>query len=57
MNEEYIKAFVENFKRKIADLISINTELETLVAFKDAEIKHLREELEKVAPKEEAASA
>lgn len=46
MNEEYVKAFVENFKRKFADVVSVNTELETLMAFKDAEIAALKAEVE-----------
>lgn len=52
MNEEYIKAFVENYKRKFADLHSVSVELETMLSFKDKEIADLKtkvEELEKKA--------
>lgn len=56
MNEEYVKAFVDNIKRKVADLVAVNAELETVVLFKDAEIASLKAELEKLTPAEAPAA-
>jgi hypothetical protein len=56
MNEDYVKAFVENFKRQLADLFSVKVELETVLSFKDKEIEALNAriaELEAAAPKVE----
>lgn len=46
MNEEYVKHFVENFKKHLADAMSVKIELETILAFKDKEIEALKKELE-----------
>lgn len=46
MNEEYVKLFVENFKKHLADAMSVKIELETILSFKDQEIASLRKELE-----------
>lgn len=46
MNEEYVKQFVENFKKHLADTTSVKIELETILFFKDQEIAALRKELE-----------
>lgn len=46
MNEEYVKHFVENFKKHLADAMSVKIELETILSFKEQEIAALRKELE-----------
>lgn len=45
MNEEYVKAFVDNFKKHLADFLSVKIELETLLTFKDKEIEALKAEI------------
>jgi uncharacterized small protein (DUF1192 family) len=45
MNEEYVKLFVENFKKHLSDVLSVKIELETVLAFKDKEIEALKAEI------------
>lgn len=46
MNEEYVKLFVDNFKKHLADFLSVKIELETVLVFKDKEIEALKAEIE-----------
>lgn len=48
MNEEYVKHFIENFKRHLADVTSVKIELETIIAFKEKEIEGLKAEIEEL---------
>jgi hypothetical protein len=48
MNEEYVKLFVENFKKHLADVLSVKIELETVLAFKDKEIEALKAQIEEL---------
>lgn len=53
MNEEYVKHFVENFKRHLADVTSVKIELETVILFKDKEIEALKAEIEELKKNDE----
>lgn len=57
MNEEYVKAFVENFKRHLADVMSVKIELETVITFKDKEIEALKAEIADLKNPVEATEA